>query len=241
MRNKLISVIAATALLLVSFVPVMAEDFIGSKTATPVTGEGAYCGNGTVQIEVVANGGDATDKAQIIVNTTGDGTADVKTILNSSASVEAFLSEQGVAPANLANAKAMALLDLSANATAKETIKGNGGYVMVPLSVAGVKKGDKVLALHWKSAQDKPEVIESLVEKDGVVLVKMGSDFSPVMILTYTEKSTSGKTDTNTETNTNSGTTNTKVVTCESEHGKGWTWSESKNACVYKVTNTGAK
>ena len=32
-----------------------------------------------------------------------------------------------------------------------------------------------------------------------------------------------------------------KVVTCEEANGKGWTWSESKKACVYKVTNTSSK
>ena len=34
---------------------------------------------------------------------------------------------------------------------------------------------------------------------------------------------------------------NYKVVTCEEEIGIGWTWSENKKACVYKVTNTSSK
>lgn len=34
----------------------------------------------------------------------------------------------------------------------------------------------------------------------------------------------------------------TKVVTCEEDmNSKNWTWSESKKACVYRVTNTSAK
>ncbi len=42
------------------------------------------------------------------------------------------------------------------------------------------------------------------------------------------------------ETNTSSN--NNKVVTCEEYmNSKDWTWSESKKACVYRVTNTSAK
>lgn len=31
------------------------------------------------------------------------------------------------------------------------------------------------------------------------------------------------------------------IVDCVEENGKGWVWSQSKNACVYSVTNTSAK
>lgn len=31
------------------------------------------------------------------------------------------------------------------------------------------------------------------------------------------------------------------IVDCVEENGKGWVWSQSKNVCVYKVTNTSAK
>ena len=31
------------------------------------------------------------------------------------------------------------------------------------------------------------------------------------------------------------------IVTCEDANGKGWIWSESKKACVYKVSNTSTK
>ena len=34
---------------------------------------------------------------------------------------------------------------------------------------------------------------------------------------------------------------NYKVVTCEETNGIGWTWSENKKTCVYKVTNTSSK
>ncbi len=37
------------------------------------------------------------------------------------------------------------------------------------------------------------------------------------------------------------GGSSSKVVTCEEANGKGWTWSETKKACVYKVSNTSAK
>ena len=44
------------------------------------------------------------------------------------------------------------------------------------------------------------------------------------------------------ETNTSSNTSSTKVVTCEEAmNSKNWMWSESKKACVYRVTNTSAK
>ena len=31
------------------------------------------------------------------------------------------------------------------------------------------------------------------------------------------------------------------IVTCEDANGKGWIWSETKKACVYKVSNTSTK
>ena len=37
------------------------------------------------------------------------------------------------------------------------------------------------------------------------------------------------------------GGSSSKVVTCEEANGKGWTWSETKKACVYKVSNTSTK
>ncbi len=44
------------------------------------------------------------------------------------------------------------------------------------------------------------------------------------------------------ESNTSSNTSSTKVVTCEEAmNSKNWTWSESKKACVYKVSNTSSK
>ena len=44
------------------------------------------------------------------------------------------------------------------------------------------------------------------------------------------------------ESNTYSNTSSTKVVTCEEAmNSKNWTWSESKKACVYRVSNTSTK
>ncbi len=44
------------------------------------------------------------------------------------------------------------------------------------------------------------------------------------------------------ESNTSSDTSSTKVVTCEEAmNSKNWTWSESKKACVYKVSNTSSE
>ena len=34
---------------------------------------------------------------------------------------------------------------------------------------------------------------------------------------------------------------NVSIITCEDANGKGWVWSESKKACVYKVSNTSTK
>ena len=81
--------------------------------------------------------------------------------------------------------------------------------------------------------------IPCFVKEDGIVWVKNIKSCSPFYLV---KVATSNNSDNNTNTSTDSSSTSTtKVVTCEDENGKGWVWSESKKACVYKVTNTGAK
>ena len=73
---------------------------------------------------------------------------------------------------------------------------------------------------------------------DNVLTFNSGK-FSTFVICYEDTKKEEKKEETTTTTDT---TSSTKVVTCEEAmNSKDWTWSESKKACVYRVTNTGSK
>ncbi len=96
------------------------------------------------------------------------------------------------------------------------------------LKVTSAKAGEKYYCVHEKSATEI-EVLQCDVE-NGYVTIKNIKSCSPFYLVKDT-----------TPAKTTESTSTTKVVTCEDENGKGWVWSESKQACVYKVTNTSAK
>ncbi len=95
------------------------------------------------------------------------------------------------------------------------------------LRVSSAKAGEKYFCVHEKTSE--VEVLQCDVT-DGYVTIKNIKSCSPFYLVKDT-----------TPAKTTESTSTTKVVTCEDENGKGWVWSESKQACVYKVTNTSAK
>ena len=99
----------------------------------------------------------------------------------------------------------------------------------------------KVVRFH---DDDVPDVIPASLS-DNVLTFTTGK-FSTYVIAAYSDaKPTPSPTPTptpSTSSETSSNESSTKVVTCEEAMGsKNWTWSESKKACVYKVTNTSAE
>ena len=108
-------------------------------------------------------------------------------------------------------------------------------------SVVSAFKGKtiKVVRFHGEEA----EVIDSVL--NGNVLTFNSGKFSTYVIAAYgSVEPTPSPAPTptpSTSSETSSNDSSTKVVTCEEAMGsKNWTWSESKKACVYKVTNTKA-
>lgn len=75
------------------------------------------------------------------------------------------------------------------------------------------------------------------------VLTFNSGKFSTYLICYENAKKEEKKEETSTTSDSaSSSTSSAKVVTCEEAMGsKNWTWSESKKACVYKVTNTSAE
>ena len=99
----------------------------------------------------------------------------------------------------------------------------------------------KVVRFH---DDDVPDVIPASLS-DNVLTFTTGK-FSTYVIAAYSDaKPTPSPTPTptpSTSSETSSNESSTKVVTCEEAmNSKNWTWSESKKACVYKVTNTSAE
>ncbi len=85
------------------------------------------------------------------------------------------------------------------------------------------------------------ELVETdLYEVDGgKIAVTTTKGFSTFYVSEYKEEE---KKDTSSSKTYDAKDTNQDgVVDCVEANGKGWTWSEVKNACVYKVTNTSVK
>ena len=121
----------------------------------------------------------------------------------------------------------------------------------VEMPVTLYLSGDVVSAFSGKTIKvvrfhddDVPDVIPASLS--GNVLTFTTGKFSTYVIAAYSDaKPTPSPTPTptpSTSSETSSNESSTKVVTCEEAMGsKNWTWSESKKACVYKVTNTSAE
>ncbi len=120
-----------------------------------------------------------------------------------------------------------AIVDMFELTPATPGTQYNSGFSLT-LKVSSAKVGEKYYCVHVKS-ETEIEVLQCDVE-NGYVTIKNIKSCSPFYLVKDT-----------TPAKTTESTSTTKVVTCEDENGKGWVWSESKQACVYKVTNTSAK
>lgn len=210
MKNKLISAFAAIAMMAVSFTPIMAE-WHPSKGQTGVSvpeGSQTVTVNGTT-LDVVASNTLNENKAMIAVSDVSSTKNETtKAIYNkalefSSKGTDAFLSEFGSLQTDVqkalkeiagSNAKSedlemFALFDVDATQLAKDAIAD--GTVNITVALSGAKSSDKYVAVHFKDASTA-EVIPCTAG-DGTVTITMGNSFSPVMILSYSEGSSTSK------------------------------------------------
>ena len=105
---------------------------------------------------------------------------------------------------------------------------------------SNVNREYKVVRVHHDDDESEPEVkvLDATYDASTKSITFKTDKFSTYAICYKDTKKEEKKEETNTSSNTSS----TKVVTCEEAMGsKNWTWSESKKACVYRVTNTSAK
>ena len=241
MKNRFISLFLALAMVFVSLTPVMADDnYYSSPSQDGVHGTGTTTIGGQ-KIDVVNDRSALNDgtKAYVVVSTVDAAQGYTKTIQDelNSKGLDKFLSDHGISPKEGLKLETVALFDVDANQKAKALLtEGNSVGAIYVSNVAGVKKGDKVSALHFKSDGSYEPLDCEAVDENSIFINGLTS-FSPILIVKEAANSSSSTT---TTTDTSSAST-TKVVTCEDENGKGWVWSESKKACVYSVTNTSAK
>ena len=105
---------------------------------------------------------------------------------------------------------------------------------------SNVNREYKVVRVHHDDDESEPEVkvLDATYDASTKSITFKTDKFSTYAICYKDTKKEEKKEETNTSSNTSS----TKVVTCEEAmNSKNWTWSESKKACVYKVSNTKAK
>ena len=106
--------------------------------------------------------------------------------------------------------------------------------------------GTEVKVLHYHAGEDEPcETLKGTVDWSGDVVLSTKKGFSTFTVVEDTKEETAepevvvptapkkaGEKDLNSD----------GVISCEEEMGsKNWVWSDSKKACVYKVTNTSTK
>ena len=97
--------------------------------------------------------------------------------------------------------------------------------------------GTRVTVAHYHNGE--PIEVQHYTVSAGEIAVTTDKGFSTFYVSEYKEESK--------EESTPSKSYDAKdknqdgVVSCEEENGKGWVWSETKKACVYRVTNTSVK
>ena len=212
MKNRFISLFLALAMVFVSLTPVMADDDFKPSPSN----QGVVSPNQTEMGSI-----------KFVPKDEGDGIYFGKTNKSADDAKKAIDSKSSVIGTSYSLVDMFELEDYRSSKT----------EFNLALNVAGAKVGDTYYCVH--DASSEVEVLNCFVKEDGIVLVKNIKSCSPFYLV---KVATSNNSDNNTNTSTDSSSASTsKVVTCEDENGKGWVWSESKKACVYKVTNTGAK
>ena len=243
MKNRFISLFLALAMVFVSLTPVMADDnYYSSPSQDGVHGIGTTTiGGQTIEVVNDRKFLEDTNYPYVVVSTVDAAQGYTKNIQDelNSKGLDKFLGDHGISPKEGLKLETVALFDVDANQKAKGLLKEDSSVGAIYVSnVAGVKKGDKVSALHFKS-DGSYEPLDCEAVGDNQIFIDGLTSFSPILIVK--EAANSSSTTTTTTTTDTSSTSTTKVVTCEDENGKGWVWSESKKACVYSVTNTSAK
>lgn len=222
MKNKFVSALATLAVVAASFTPVMAEWHPSKgQSGVEIPDSSTTIKVGDTDVAVTTNRNYSEGPAIIVTPESNPVDPYTTTVYNkalqySGKSVDAFLAEYGVqaavneelknkvgSSAKSADLDMLAMFDVTANQAALDLIN-TAGSATFTVSVSGVKASGTYIAVHFKD-DGSAEVIPCTAG-DGTVTLTMSS-FSPVMILSYKEGSstkpaTAGKT-ANTSDNNN--------------------------------------
>lgn len=219
------------------FVPVSAEDssWAASVTNKGVTVEGSTTiGTDTVYFVSDTNNSNWDSGKAILVTDASNVTGDENTVaaLNNVKAGTDGDYKKLVTDVNASELQSVVVVDVHPNQAAANLVNAKT-ELQIKINYSGIESGATYYAVHWGKGTKEAVKCEA---GDGTLSFTIHG-CSPVIIYKVVKKAEEN-------TNNNSGSNNQssgKAITCESEHGKGWVWSESKNACVYKVTNTSAK
>ena len=136
---------------------------------------------------------------------------------------------------------------IDATSATKEELDTKGIWVTFSVNVGKLfAPGTEVKVLHYHAGEDEPcETLKGTVDWSGDVVLSTKKGFSTFTVVEDAKEETAepevvapaapkkaGEKDFNSD----------GVITCDEEMGsKNWVWSDSKKACVYKVTNTSTK
>lgn len=81
------------------------------------------------------------------------------------------------------NLRIHSIFDVWANEVARRIINEQG-YVNVTVSLPGISSSSKYIAVHFPNNSSNPEVIPC-TWREGIITLTLGTEFSPVMILSY--------------------------------------------------------
>ncbi len=229
MKKKIISLLMSMLMMAAVFVPVMAEDggYVGSSTNNGVTTSGTISVGGTTVYLV--NGTDAENyknSPALLVSDAGSVTGDEKVQAVYSNVKNGNDVQYKKLVSGVDSLEALLVIDVSPNEQAKGIVNDNT-TVSITISYKGIESNATYYAVH---IGEKTQEANKCTNGDGTLTFSM-TGFSPVIIYKVVNDSKT----------TDSSSSSSSVVTCEQANGKGWVWSESKQACVYKVTNTSAK
>lgn len=131
-----------------------------------------------------------------------------------------------------------------------------GIYVTFAVNVGKMfKEGTKVNVLHYHEGEDEAcETLSGVVDGSGDIVLSTNKGFSTFKVVEAPKEETKPETPVTPvvpempatpEAPKKAGEKDLNsdgVITCDEEMGsKNWVWSDSKKACVYKVTNTSTK
>lgn len=130
---------------------------------------------------------------------------------------------------------------IDATSATKEELDTKGIWVTFSINVKGIfAEGTKVRVLHYKDGETEAcETLEGVVDGSGDIVLSTKKGFST---FTVVEAPKTSNTTSSTKPAGVKDTNGDGVISCDEEMGsKNWIWSETKKACVYKVSNTSVK